>query len=473
MRCSNPQIDILESDSWVNLFLAGYGSGKSFLLGIKAAMFAREYPHIYGFIASNFYDQLDKATLAKVKEAWFQMGIMEYSKENPYGIYTSGVKPPPHFNTKHHRFESYHNVVTFINGHTIFTGSLDNAKAHDGKEFGYAMLDETKDSREEDVKTIILSRLRQKGIVINGKPVCPMYIVTSPAKSDWINAWFDLDKYIDEINAKIYSKTDYFKHRTPEKFVNISSTYHNQNNLPAGYIENMLKNNTDEKGKSMVYANPFATTGGEFYSSFSRFDHVKPNTYIPSKPLHISFDQNVVPYTPALISQVEKDGDTWVVKCINEICLKNPRNTTEDVCEEILRQYGDCEGIYFYGDASGKNRNGLTKDTRDHYQLISRLLARKTFNGSNRVLRSNPALIKRREFINKIFENKLPIRIEIDPKCVNLLADLTYIKQDIDGSKKKDIYTDPDTKEKYQKYGHLSDCLDYQLVAMFNGYYNN
>jgi hypothetical protein len=47
-----------------------------------------------------------------------------------------------------------------------------------------------------------------------------------------------------------------------------------------------------------------------------------------------------------------------------------------------------------------------------------------------------------------------------------------YLKQDVDGTKKKQIVEDKDTGDKYQKYGHLSDGMDYFLTELFKDYYN-
>ena len=87
---------------------------------------------------------------------------------------------------KFEKYINYSNIISFDNGAIIYIGSLDNAKAHEGKEFAYAILDETKDSKEQDVKDTILTRLRQKGLVINGKEFNPLYILTSPAKVECI-----------------------------------------------------------------------------------------------------------------------------------------------------------------------------------------------------------------------------------------------------------------------------------------------
>ena len=76
-------------------------------------------------------------------------------------------------------------------------------------------------------------------------------------------------------------------------------------------------------------------------------------------------------------------------------------------------------------------------------------------------------MLKRRDFINRIFEEKLPIRILIDENCRKMIADLMYCKQAVDGTKDKHIVTDKETGDRYQKYGHLSDGFDYLLTEAF------
>jgi hypothetical protein len=483
IEISKPQAAILSSRKQVNLFLGGVGSGKTHLGAFISYIFIKYFPSVYGFIGANFYDQLNTSTLFRIRSVWRDMGLIEYSKDTPDGVYVVGNKPPSHFNTKEHAFERYSNIISFIGGTVIFIGSLDNAKAHDGKQFGWAILDETKDTKEEDVKDIIMARLRQKGIYVKdgeftndptGEPFNPLYILTSPAKVSWINEWFELENDIAEIQALIYSDKTYFRKEFNNKYVTISSTYHNLPNLPSNYIENYKQNNSEERVKALIYANPFATQGGEFYSSFSRLTHViNDPKYKPSLAIHVSFDQNVVPYNSATVWQLEKVKDKWMVLCIGEVTLENPNNSTEEVCVEVLRRFGDAEGLFYYGDSSGSSRNVVSKEYRHHYQVIEKMFRKKLNNNSNRVLRRNPLLIKRREFVNKIFEGKLPIDMLIGNNCPKLMADLTYIKQDIDGTKKKEVVTNKDTGERYQKWGHLSDTMDYFLCAAFNTYFND
>lgn len=67
------------------------------------------------------------------------------------------------------------------------------------------------------------------------------------------------------------------------------------------------------------------------------------------------------------------------------------------------------------------------------------------------------------EFVNELFTGYNGWAIEIDLKCRKLTEDLIYQLKNEDGTKCKQKVTDPKTGVKYEKYGHLPDCLDYLL----------
>jgi hypothetical protein len=459
MILSQPQNYIYESGKKLNLFLAGVASGKSHLAGLISYRFIKNFPNVYGFIGANTYDQLNTSTLKRVRDVWSSFGL----KEDVH--YVVGKKPPAEFlNTDKHNFDSYNNLITFINGCVIFKGSLDNFKAHDGKEFAWAILDETKDTKEEAVKDVIFSRLRQQGMGWN-----PLYITTSPAKVDWLNNWFSLDTYIEEIERKIMNKDDFFSLEVEDRCICISSTFHNSHNLPEDYISGIIKNNPS-RSDALIYANPFTRQGGEFYSSFDRQKHIVEVEVNPNLAFHISFDQNVVPYVTLKVYQLERVGDILEERHIDEICLPSPRNTTERACEEFLRRYTPKAGLFFYGDPSGRNRS--TRGQMNDYNIVENVLRKFLNNASDRVTAVHPPVVKRRDFTNNIFDEVYPIRVKISPKCVNTIADYLYLKEDENGKKLKEKAKDPQTGQTYEKYGHCTDSDDYFRTQVYANYFN-
>ena len=231
---SEPQKAILNSTCIRNLFLAGVGSGKSHVAAMTASRFIKNFPYVRGFIGANTYSQLTKSTLLRVFEVW--KDEFGWIQGNDYVV---DIQPPSHYKIQGARLKKYDNTISFKNGHLIFTASLENYKAIDGTEFAYALLDETKDTKEEAVKEVIVARLRQLGMYqVDGyvmthkemSKICeykdtkyfskmsktqakgfnPLYVFTSPAKVEWLNEWFKIDEHLEEINQRIFSKTDFY-----------------------------------------------------------------------------------------------------------------------------------------------------------------------------------------------------------------------------------------------------------------------
>ena len=482
---SSPQYEMIASRQQVNLFLAGQGSGKTHCSGLISGIFISTFPKVHGFIGANTYTQLSDSTLFRIRKVWKEVfNWTEYTKGNPRGNFVVDVQPPAHFNTKDHEYDSYHGKICFQNGTVVYKGSLDNYKAHDGKEFAWAILDETKDTKEEAVKEVITGRLRESGMWVDasgalsrdpgGDPFNPLYIFTSPAKVPWINEWFRLDDYQDEITELIYSATTYFCRKIDNKLAVISSSYHNQANLPANFIENQKANLHTALIDMLIYGNPFSQSGGEFYKCFDRAKHVKDvrkvqgfddgaRAYNPKLALHASFDFNVNPYMTCTIWQLQGKK----VYQIDEICLPNPGNTTPAICREFIRLYqGHSAGLFIYGDPSGKQEDTRSEKGSNDFTLIMKNLAQ--FRPTKRVFEAAPSVTMRGNWINTIFEKGHEgIEIIIDQRCQKSIADYTYLKEASDGTKLKEKTKNPDTQVSYEKYGHCSDSNDYFLTFAF------
>ena len=495
---TKPQYDILVSRQAVNLFLAGQGSGKSHCAGLISANFISNFPRVRGMICANTYGQLNLSTLFRIREVWKNsFGMKEYSNKSANGCYVIGRQPPIHFNTDGHNFDSYNNIIAFENGAVIYIGSLDNYKALDGLEVGWAILDETKDTREAAVKEVVIGRLRQLGLYINNKgelvgsymrmptgeygesniedckPFNPLYIFTSPANVPWINEWFFLDDYEKEIMQLIFSETTYFKKAVSNKFVTISSTYLNLANLPSNYIDNQKANLHSSLQDMLIYGSPFSKVGGEFYKYFNRSKHVGKVKYNPGLPLHISFDENTIPYFPMGIFQLIG----MQLFMIDEIAGASPHNTIGWVCAEFTRRYNNhASGLFIYGDAtSQKNdvrQSGLKREVDyDFFRLIENALAK--FKPTRRVFKSNPSVVMRGNFINTVFEKELyGCSFLIDDSCKKAITDYTMTKQAADGSKNKKPVTDPNTHISYQPYGHFTDLGDYIMCVVWANEYS-
>lgn len=221
-------------------------------------------------------------------------------------------------------------------------------------------------------------------------------------------------------------------------------------------------------------------TGKEFYSSFKKVFHVaqSPLQYLNGKALHSTFDFNVSPYMTGLAAQVNITDDEFQIRINREYCLEDPLNTTEAVCNQMIEDYGDrITDFFYYGDASGKN--GIAgKGNKSAFDDVKIGFKDYMNESSRRVMKSNPPLMKRRDFMNKVFSGKikwngLEVSIIIDPSCKELIKDLSKIKIAPDGGKLKETAKDKITGKSYETIGHTSDALDYLVIWLLSEEFKN
>lgn len=252
----------------------------------------------------------------------------------------------------------------------------------------------------------------------------------------------------------------------PERWLYIPSKVTDNPHLTAAYLEN-LKNMPRYKYEVFVEGNwdLQLKVGGEFYKCFEVNDHVREVSYNPALPLHISWDDNVNPYLPCGIFQIV--GKELVM--VDEIAGITPGNTVKAVCNEFARRYpAHNTGLFVYGDATANKEDTKMETGMNFYRLILDNL--KQYRPSSRVLRANPSVVMRGNWINTVFEKELGgVKFTISSKCKRMINDLVLLKEAADGTKLKEMETDTKTKVRYQKVGHFSDLFDYIAVSAFAG----
>lgn len=512
---SEPQTAVLETRKPQTLNMAGQGWGKSRLIGYSSGMFITDFPEIKGFIGANTDMQLTQSTLVPVFKAWAETyGYEEYdSKTNPSGAYVIDKKPPFHFK-KNHKLRRYGNTISFYNGAIVFLGSLENYKAHDGKEFGWAHLDETKDTKEKALDDVIIARLRQYGLWYDRNKDLffddtideaesirrgwtawnPLYIHTSPAVGgvDWINKKFNLYPFAKEIKRKVLRKDkDYFFREFGNMCVVISSAYHNKHNLPPNYLANQEASLiSEEKILRNVHGYPFSKSGGEFYFAFRRDWHVGKVPYLKGETVWQSWDFNVVPYMTCLCLQIEylqrwldPEGkkhdnpepgsipiDVMRLRFYKEYCLASPKNSIDSVCAEFTSDHDPLETeVYYTGDASGLSRiPGLGSYT--NFGAIAEKMALYLHNSSKQVKAPNLGIFKRRDLVNQILAGVHPgVEVIIDEDCEKLIEDMENVKEGPDGKVKTKV-KDEDTKKQFEAHGHTGDAFEYVVCRICKEY---
>lgn len=213
-------------------------------------------------------------------------------------------------------------------------------------------------------------------------------------------------------------------------------------------------------------------TGGEFYSMFDKEQNVGFVSNNKDMNIHLSWDFNINPYLPVSLWHIWEQEGVFYVGCFDIITMENPLNSTEEACKEFSSRYPNYDlGIFVYGDASGRVRS--TSSHRHNYDIIEEELRRYIRNWSWRVPKRNPLFNKRRDFVNKCLAGGYDdIRVLIDPSCDLMISDLENVFTDQSGKKWVKM-----SKNKagvpYQRYGHLSDTMDYLLCGAFEQRFKN
>lgn len=212
-------------------------------------------------------------------------------------------------------------------------------------------------------------------------------------------------------------------------------------------------------------------TGAEFYHAFNRGKHVKKLAFNPALPVHLTFDFNVLPYMTMLCCQIDTSGGKTVFKFFREYCLKNPDNSSRAAAQYFIRDFAQYKPtVFYYGDASGKNRIAGQGNKRN-FDDIEAVLLPFLNAASDRVLSKNPGIFSARDFENLILSGYYNgIEIEIDESCTELIADMENVKVSIDG-KDKEMFSDKQLNVRYQKYGHTSDAKTYLIISVLYDIY--
>ena len=277
----------------------------------------------------------------------------------------------------------------------------------------------------------------------------PMILATCNPANNWVKS-----------NVYDLYKSD----KLPDNWLYIPSRITDNPFIPADYLES-LKSMPRYQYEVFVEGNwdIQLKVGGEFYKCFELDKHVRQCAYNPDLPLHISFDENVNPYLPMAIYQIVGKKITQ----IDEIAGINPNNTIKAVCGEFSRKYNNhTAGVFIYGDATSKKADVKLEQGHNFFRLI--LDALQQFKPRLRVGTSNPSVAMRGSFINAVLENEFDgISIAFDPSCKRSVNDFILTKESADGTKNKEMETDPQTKVRSQKTGHYSDCFDYMITQAF------
>lgn len=193
--------------------------------------------------------------------------------------------------------------------------------------------------------------------------------------------------------------------------------------------------------------------GARAYAAFQRALHVKEQPEISiRRPLCWMWDFNVEPMV-SIVGQ--QDGSIYRVH--HEFILDE--GSIPEMCELFKTEFPTHEAeIWLYGDASGERRTGQTGKT-DYFIILQEM---KKFNLpiKTRVPSENPKVADRINAVNRLCKDERGlIRMQVDPSCTELIADLEGVLRDQKGG----IFKTRNKKDPYFRRTHTSDALGYWL----------
>lgn len=210
--------------------------------------------------------------------------------------------------------------------------------------------------------------------------------------------------------------------------------------------------------------------GGEFWKDFNPNNHIKPVSWNEDLPLFMWWDENVNPYLPCQIWQINGKKITQ----IDEIALSDPLNRVKHVCAEFKKRYPlhRVKGLFVGGD-----RTSLKEDTKKEKgeNFFTDIIANLTeYRPQLRLQSVNPSVVQSGNFINEIYaRGEGGLEITIGQNCKKSIYDYQYALEDSDGTLKKSMAKNKVTSVTFQEFGHMSDIKRYLVTTMFPTEYQN
>ncbi len=400
------------------LFVAGVASGKTQGGARWCLKQIVEQPYAKGFIGAQSYQQLSRVSMPAMLALLDEVGLE----------YVFNKKPPDEWGVslfpEHERILSVR-VPGCSRPCQIQTGSMDNYQTHRGIDFGWGWFDESREMAGEAVD-VMQSRLR-------GQPPGTVYRTlhtTTPNGFGWLHRRYVAEPF-------------------PGSAVIRASTTENPY-LPAGFVENLRAQYTEQYAKQEIDGEFLNLTAGQAYYAFSRAKHVGPTVIDPVRQVFYAMDWNVSP-----LCAVYGMHDKVKAAFCGEIYIQGSGRTS-DAAEEFCRRLVNHQNkhVVIYGDMSGANRD--TRNDSTDYDILERVFKAAGWRVEIRRNFSNPPFIESVEAVNASFEHG---KVTVDPSCKRLITDLEQVAWQ-SGTK----VLDKSNKE----LTHLSDAARYFLFKEFS-----
>jgi hypothetical protein len=387
-----PQSKFLALDTKYSAFVAGYGSGKTVIGSIAQCIDYWEHPKVnQGYFAPT-YPQIRDIFYPTIEEVAYWMGFRVEIK--------SGDKEVSFYEGRRYR------------GTTICR-SMERPETIIGFKIGHALVDEMDvmpTAKAENAWNKIIARMRYQDAPNK------IDVTTTPEGFKFVYRRFK------ELGGASYGMVQ-------------ASTYDNEDNLPADYIDSLVETYPQELIDAYLHGQFVNLTSGTVYYGYDRLENDSDEEIRDGDLLRIGMDFNVGNMS-ACIYVVR--GDVWHM--VSE--LSGIFDTPAMV--HTIKQKWPVHSIRVYPDASGKNRKSVDASTSDIALLENAGFA-------VYANRSNPFVKDRVLSSNKAFQDK---RVMINQrKCHETAKCLEQLAYDSNG--------EPDKKSNID---HLPDAATYPIA---------
>lgn len=439
-----PQCVRCHSQNLPQLILGGgaAGGGKSYVGSVWLISSCMRFENIRAVVA--------RKTLKSIKEStWNTMKAI---------LKDWGLKEDVNY-----KVNNLEGTLTFWNDSVIIMKEMadipsdPNFERFGSSEYTIALVDEVSEISEKAIE-VLFSRLRWR--THETFKTARMLMTTNPTTS-WVRNRFVQDENGDRIEPQegeayvpfsVFDNPDIHFRQTYEAALNKIRDQATK--------ERLLYGNWD-----FVEANDMA-----IYHTFDGGHHLvtglKEKVYDPSKPLITVWDFNVAPHMSMLTAQIDYDKKKLYI--LEEILgtPENKENNTPALSRKLKSKlYRDKHigGVDITGDPAGLQRSTTSEEGVNNFTVIIDTLGKGILRPKLKLLRKQPPQVARTDFVNEVFGGFNGWELLIDIRCRKLTQDLIYQLKNDDGTKRKQKVTDAKTGVKFEKYGHLSDCLDYLL----------
>lgn len=329
-RLNVPQAEFLALPHKFRGFVAGFGSGKTWVGCAALSKHFWEWPRIEAGYFAPTYPQIRDIfypTMEEVAEDW---GLRTKVNESNHEVHI--------FEGRRYRG-------------TIICRSMEKPETIVGFKIGHALVDELdvlKAKKAQQAWRKIIARMRYKVDGLrNGVDV-----TTTPEGFKFV-----FQQFVKQVREKPELASRYGLVQ--------ASTFDNELNLPEDYIPSLLESYPEQLIEAYLRGQFVNLLSGSVYNAFDRRLNACQDTIRPGEPLFIGMDFNVGKM--AAVVHVKRDGQP---RAVDEI---TGANDTPDMIRRLKERYWKHDGkdfqktceIRIYPDASGDSRRSVNASVTD------------------------------------------------------------------------------------------------------------